>query len=141
MFKLPNDTELSLESLQITYANTTKPSTRWSSNFTEVKDGLVGIPSINEFQQRYNDSLSESGLLMSSGGAESFKDYIARGAYYHFSFTRDSEDKSTQVQISAKIGALAVAAGCNLFLCSWYSRGVELTTNNGAISEIRSLSV
>jgi len=93
-----------LESLQITYANTTKPSTRWSSSFSKVQNGAAGNPSINEMQQRYNDSLQESGLLMSSGGAETFKDYLARGPYYHYSFTRDSEDKSTQVQISAKVG-------------------------------------
>ena len=141
MFKLPLDSDLLLESLQITYANTTKPSTRWSSSYSEVKDGAVGNPSINELQQRYNDSLQESGLLMSSGGAETFKDYLARGPYYHFSYTRDSEDKSTQVQIAAKVGFEPANIPSNLFIVSWYSRGVEITTHNGQIQEIRSLSI
>jgi hypothetical protein len=141
MFKLPLDSDYLLESLQITYANTTKPSTRWTSSFSEVNNGAVGNPSINQLQQRYNDSLQESGLLMSSGGAETFKDYLARGAYYHFSYTRDSEDKSTQVQISAKVGFEPADAPANLFLVSWYSRGVEITTSNGQINEVRSLSI
>ena len=141
MFKLPLDSDLLLESLQITYANTTKPSTRWSSSYSEVKDGAIGNPSINELQQRYNDSLQESGLLMSSGGAETFKDYLSRGPYYHFSYTRDSEDKSTQVQIAAKVGFDPAAVPSNLFIVSWYSRGIEITTHNGQIQEVRSLSV
>ena len=123
MFKLPLDSDHKLESLQITYANTTKPSTRWTSSYSEVKDGAVGNPSINELQQRYNDSLQESGLLMSSGGAETFKDFLARGPYYHFSYTRDSEDKSTQVQISAKVGFDPATVPSNLFIVAWYSRG------------------
>ena len=147
MFKCPVDptrlvdSDLLLESLQITYANTTKPSTRWSSSFSKVQDGAAGNPSINEMQQRYNDSLQESGLLMSSGGAETFKDYLARGPYYHYSFTRDSEDKSTQVQISAKVGFDPAAVPSNLFIVAWYSRGVEITTTNGQIQEVRALSV
>jgi hypothetical protein len=141
MFKLPADSDFKMESLQITYANTVKPSTRWTSNYSEVKDGAVGNPSINELQQRYNDSLQESGLLMSSGGAESFKDYLTRGPYYHFSYTRDSEDKSTQVQISAKVGFDPSTVPANLFLVSWYSRGIEISTSNGQIQEIRSLSI
>ena len=111
---------------------------------SEVKDGAVGNPSINELQQRYNDSLTESGLLMSSGGAETFQDYLARGPYYHYSFSRDSEDKSTQVQVSAKVNFTTVNVsdvGCNLFIVAWFSRGVEITTSNGQIQQIRSLSV
>jgi len=147
MFKCPVDptrlvdSDLLLESLQITYANTTKPSTRWSSSFSKVQNGAAGNPSINEMQQRYNDSLQESGLLMSSGGAETFKDYLARGPYYHYSFTRDSEDKSTQVQISAKVSFDPAAVPSNLFIVAWYSRGVEITTTNGQIQEVRALSV
>ena len=131
MFKLQNEEDLKLKSLQITFANTTKPSTRWESSFGA---------GINKLQQRYNDSLQESGLLMSSGGAETFKDYLARGPIYHYSFTRDSEDKSTQVQVQLGFDAVN-PANANIFLVSWYSRGIEITTHNGQIQEVRSLSV
>jgi hypothetical protein len=147
MFKLPVDatalveSDLLMESLQITYANTTKPSTRWSSSYSKVQNGGAGNASVNELQQRYNDSLQESGLLMSSGGSETFKDYLARGPYYHYSFTRDSEDKSTQVQISAKVGFDPANVPANLFIVAWYSRGIEISTTNGQIQEVRGLSV
>jgi hypothetical protein len=143
MFKLPADQDLLLESLQITYANETKPSTRWTSSYSEVLNGAAGNPSINELQQRYNDSLMESGMMMSSGGCETFQDYILRGPYYHYSFARDSDDRSTQVQVSAKVnftGPIA-DAGANLFLVAWYSRGVEITTMSGMIQQIRTLSI
>ena len=131
MFKLQDEEDLKLKSLQITFANTTKPSTRWESSFGA---------GINKLQQRYNDSLQESGLLMSSGGAETFKDYLSRGPYYHYSFTRDSEDKSTQVQVQLGFDGVS-PANANIFLVSWYSRGIEITTHNGQIQEVRSLSV
>ena len=72
-------TEKNLKSLQLTYANVSKPSTRWSSDFT---------PQIFELQQRYNDSLSESGMLFSSGGAEPIEAWLERGPYLHYSFNR-----------------------------------------------------
>jgi hypothetical protein len=84
----------------------------------------------------------ESGLLMSVGGAESFEDWIKRGPYYHYSFARDSEDKSTQVQIQAKINFSDPATvGCNIFLAAWYSRGVEISQDGGMIQQVRSLAI
>ena len=78
---------------------------------------------------------------MSSGGAETFQDYLARGPYYHYSFNRDSEDKSTQVQVQLGFEGAFSPANANIFVVSWFSRGVELTTTNGSIQEVRSLSV
>ena len=124
-----------LRSLQITFANTTKPSTRWGSAYT--LDGVA--PTINELQQRYNDSLSESGLLQSSGGAESLDEWLLRGCYYHYSFNRDASDKSTQVQVSLDFAA--AETGANVFLVCWFSRAIELTTQGGSIQAVRSLSV
>ena len=121
---------MNLTSLQLTYANCTKPSTRWAGDYGS---------GVNQIQQRYNDSLGESGMLMSSGGSETLENYIERGAYYHYSFTRDAEDRSTQVQLSTTFSTLE--AGANIFICSWYSRAIELTTTNGMIQSVRSLSV
>jgi len=85
------------------------------------------------------DSLGESGLLTSSGGSESLEEFLERGPYYHYSFTRDAEDRSTQVQLSTTFSTLE--AGANIFLVSWYSRAIELTTTGGQIQSVRSLSV
>jgi len=135
----PNSERL-IKSLQVTFANSTKPSTRWGSAYT--LDGGVPVtdpPSMNELQQRYNDSLSESGMLQSSGGCESLDEFLQRGMYYHYSFERDASDKSTQVQLSMDFAA--IEQGANVFLVSWYSRAIELTTQNGSIQAVRSLSV
>jgi hypothetical protein len=123
-------TEKNIKSLQLTYSNVTKPSTRWHSDYTGI---------LNELQQRYNDSLSESGLLMSSGGAESIDQWLERGPYFHYSFVRDAEDRSSQVQLSIDYSSLE--ENSNVFLVAWFSRAVELTTVGGTITAVRSLSV
>ncbi len=146
MFKLPVGTgsvnqDLLLESLQISYANQVKPATRWTSAFTGLL-GTAGNPSINELQQRYNDSFMEAGTLMDPAGCESFEDFIKRGPFYYFSFERDSADKSTQVQVAAKINFTDLATvGCNLFLVAFYSRAIELTMDGSMVQQVRALAI
>jgi len=130
MFKCVDGSEKNLTSLQITYANTTKPSTRWESSFSATD---------NKLQQRYIDTQIESGMLHNPGGCESFGDWLKRGPLVHYSFAKDSEDRSTQVQLSTTYDALE--AGANLFIVAWYTRAVEITTSNGAVVEVRSLAV
>ena len=122
--------EVNLSSLQITYANTTKPSTQWTSEYGA---------NVNKLQQRYIDSLTECGIIHSEGGAESFKDWLQRGPYYYYSFNRDRDDRSTQVQITAQFSA--VPADAQLFLVAMYSRVSEITVEAGAVQAVRSLNV
>ena len=146
MFKLPRgggtfSQDLLVESLQLTYANQTRPSTRWVSAFGPVAGG-AGNPSINQLQQRYLDSITEAGLAESEGGAESFEDFIKRGPYYHYNFFRDASDASTQLQVSAKINFTDLATvGCNIFVAAWYSKAIELTMNGSMIEQVRSLVI
>jgi hypothetical protein len=118
-----------LESLQITYANMTKPSTRWDSEFKD---------DINKFQQRYIDDLTECRLIESDGGAESFGEWLQRGPYYFYSFNRDREDKSTQVQLSASFTSME--ADAQLFLVAMYSRVTEISVDDGTVQSVRSLN-
>ena len=129
LFKCKNGSQNLLESLQITYANMTKPSTRWTSSYA---DG------INKFQQRYIDDLTECRLIESDGGAESLGEWIQRGPYYFYSFNRDREDKSTQVQLSMQFTNLE--ANAQMFLVSMYSRVTEITVDQGIIQSVRSLN-
>ena len=129
-FRCVDGSEKNLTSLQLTYANTTKPSTRWDSNYTTA---------INEMTQRYNDSLLESGLLMNSGGCETFDEWMNRGPLYHYSFERDADDKSTQLQLSTTFSSLE--AGANIFVVSWYRKSTIITTSNGQVQAVRSLAV
>jgi hypothetical protein len=118
-----------LESLQITYANMTKPSTRWDSEFKD---------DINKFQQRYIDDLTECRLIESDGGAESFGEWLQRGPYYFYSFNRDREDKSTQVQLSASFTDME--ADAQMFLVAMYSRVTEISVDDGTVQSVRSLN-
>ena len=113
----------------------TKPSTRWDSQF---KSGAGPNENVNRFQQRYIDDLTECRLIESDGGAESFGEWLQRGPYYFYSFNRDREDKSTQVQLSASFTSLE--ADSQLFLVAMYSRVTEISVDEGIVQSVRSLN-
>ena len=123
-----------LSGLQITYGNTTKPSTKWASKYTTTTNQLV---------QRYHDNLSESGLIFNVGGAESLQDYMNRGLYCLYNFVRDQNDRSTQVQVSVDFSLLdagntELEANASVYLCAIYDRQTEITTANGTVVSVRS---
>jgi len=90
---------------------------------------------INELQQRYNDDLQETGLISNHGGAESFGEWLQRGYY---SFNRDREDRSTQVQVAAEFAS--IEAGANLMLVAFYSRVTEISVSGGQVQAVRGLN-
>lgn len=123
-----------LSGLQITYGNTTKPSTKWASKYTT---------STNQLVQRYHDNLSEAGLIFNVGGAESIQDYLNRGLYILYNFIRDQNDRSTQVQVSVDFSLLdagntELEANASVYLCAIYDRQTEITTANGTVVSVRS---
>lgn len=130
-FKTKDQSDEKLQSIQITYANTTKPSTRWTSEFT---------PTINYLKQRYTDTQLYSGKFWDSGGSEGFGDWLKRGPLMHYSFVRDQDDRSTHVQLSATYTG-GLEAGANLFVVSHYTRAIQISTTNGFISSVESLAV
>ena len=134
MFKTGTAMERQLQSIQMTYANVSKPATRWSSDYND---------NTNQLQQRYLETQLESGLISSQGGAETFEDFVKRGPMYHFSFQRDSEDKSTQVQLATSFrnAPSAITEDFNVFVVAWYSRSVQITTQSGTVVEVNALNV
>ena len=136
LFTTVNGDEKSMTSLQLTYANQVKPSTRWDSNFTNTVGGRQ-----NQWQQRYVDNLREANLLDSDGGAEDYQQFLERGVFVHYSFGRDESDKSTQAQLSLNYAGEFTGTPTKVFLVSHYTRAVELTTSNGVIVSVRTLTV
>jgi hypothetical protein len=126
------DAERQLESLQLTYANVTKPATRWSSDYG---------PNTNQMQQRYVDTQIESGLIDNVGGAESFQDWMDRGPLYHFSYSKSMDDRATQLQISTKFKSGSFAGNAYLFVVAWHSVQCEIITEHGQIVSVRKLAV
>ena len=116
MFGVADRSDENLSSIQLTYANASKPATRWTSEFTA---------STNYMKQRYNDTQLYSGKFWSEGGSETFADWIKRGPIYHYSFIRDENDRSTHVQLNTQFGNLA--AGTNVMICALYTRAIEIS--------------
>ena len=135
----PQSNQNLLRSLQITYANCTKPSTRWGSDYNNVVgSGPAAVGTVNMLQQRYNDDLQETGLIANHGGAESFGEWLQRGPYFYYSFNRDREDRSTQVQVAAEFASFE--AGANLMLVAFYSRVTEITVSGGQVQAVRNFN-
>lgn len=118
-----------LKSIQITYAGLTKPPTRWVSALDNTQ---------NQMQQRYLDTQIESGQAFSPGGCESYADWLANGPIYHYSWERDANDRSTQIQIQADFGTVA---DTNLFIVAHYTKSVEISVENGFVAEVKSLTI
>ena len=123
---------LDLTSIQITYAGITKPPTRWTSE----RSFLNGT---EKLQQRYLDTQIESSQAFSPGGCEPFAEWKNNGPIYHYSWIRDANDRSTQVQIQANFSAMN--AGNNIFIVSHYTKSVEISVENGFVAEVKSLTI
>ena len=127
--------ERSLTNVQITYAGISKPSVNWSNN--EYTFLVNGNTATNQLQQRYFDTFREAGVAYREGGVESYEDYLDRGLLLHWSYVKDTNNKATEVQLSAKFNA-ALPANTRLFLVAHFTKIVEMTSVGGNIVEIRS---
>ena len=93
-----------------------------------------------KLQQRYLDTQIESGQAFSSGGCETMADWLLNGPIYHYTFVRDANDRSTQVQLSTQWKGVLDPAD-NLFLVAHYTRSVEIQVEAGYISSVASLNL
>jgi hypothetical protein len=121
---------LSLRNYQIQYANITKPSVRFESNFGA---------STNLLQQRYITSALESGQYFNPAGFESYSDYMERGPYIHESFVKSADNLATRAQIVASFGQINTP--CRLFIVAHHSRTIQITRQNGMVVEVQTLNV
>jgi len=126
--------ERNLTAIQVTYANITKPQTRWDSSFLANGNYLV---------QLYMQSLIENHLDDDVGGAETMDQWLQRGPLYCWRFERDGDDHSTEVQTQVTYADVApqVWQTANLFLCAEYTRATEITHTNGQIVDVRALNI
>jgi hypothetical protein len=125
-------TNVKLNNLQITFANCSKPPTNWLSMSGIKTEGL---------HQRYLDCQIESGQAFSSGGCETFGDWRKNGPIFHYTWVRDSNDRSTQVQLSAQWSGDISASTDNIFVCAHYTRSVQIDVENGYISQVSALNI
>ena len=128
-FRSTANTQDNLTSLQLTYAGLSKPSTQWGS----VYDEATGV---NRTQQRYMETMLENQLAFSPGATEKFGDWHD-SPYYAFSFNKDMNDRSTQLQ--AQINLSALADNCNLIVSCFYDNTINITTEKGVVTQVRKL--
>lgn len=93
--------DLLLERFFIQYGTQQKPTPDFDGRFSSVQ-GDTTQPQTNYLVHRYVDSLMQADLFHTEGGADSFKDWLRRGPYYHFRWPKDGVEQSTRVSINFK---------------------------------------
>ena len=148
-FKVLNGSDLPLETIQLTYDGQVQPTVRWLSGF--ANNSPAGRNSAL-LQQLYNSSLIARRSENAQGGAESFNEWLDRGAVYSFYWARSGDSRSTDLQVTIGYngaGLPSPGAGLpagfdtrsKLFVACEYDRCVEVTTAGGLITAVRSLNV
>jgi len=119
--------EENLAQIQVTYGSVSKPSTLYSSEYSDNDNRMV---------QRWLSSQYHSKKINNQGGTEAFNEWMDRGPYYHFDFQRDKMDSSTYVNVQISFGAPGLPAGCQLMLVAHYTRQVELSYESGYVTQV-----
>lgn len=145
------DFDLTLQNIQISYANKSLPMNPWQSNFSEgtsagppsvVAYPIIGSTCDDRLIQWYYQGFIDTSQLNREGGVEDLQLWLNRGPIFKFSFDRDSQDRSTEVNliISYSGGANAYDASAtptNIFLVAQYIKPVELTFAGGMVTNVR----
>jgi len=129
LFTTTGGEETDLRTIQLTYANKTLPSTDWDSKV---------VVNTLQLQQRYYDTFLNLDSLNNEGGTRTFRDWLESGPMYAFNFSRSYDDRSTHVQLRLSFGNMV--ADTNVFICAYYTRMVQITSTNGYISNVTSMS-
>jgi hypothetical protein len=117
--------ELKLLNLQLTFANTSKPSVQYST-----PHGL---------QQRWYDSLVHLGQSENGGGTETYNDWLTRGPVLYFSFEREELDRSTQLTVQAQFEKLADDVTLQVY--AFHKRASMITVDRGFVTEVKSVAM
>ena len=119
-----------LDSFQLTYANTSKPSIRFNSEFSAKTSTIA---------QRFHDTYSEAGMSELQGGTESLSTWV-ESPIFAYSFLRDSSDRSTQLQLNINFRRF-MPPNTNIIICAFHTRTCEVSYNQGLITDVRTLTV
>jgi hypothetical protein len=130
---LYNNIANNVQNIQVTYGSITKTQTLYSSGY----DSNSGV---NNNVQRFLQSIQYSGKITSEGGAESHPQYLERGNYWHFDFSKDKNDTSSYVNVQISFLNANIGQSQNLFIVAHYSRQCEISYENGFITQVVSVN-
>jgi len=130
-----------IQYIQVTYGSVTKTQTLYSSRYQPLSTGLLSDNGINFNIQRWLQSIQYSGKITSDGGSESHQNYLDRGNYWHFDFSRDKNDTSSYVNVQLSFnGPQTIDPSDQLFIVAHYSRQCEIQYENGFITQVVSVN-
>ena len=138
-FKTLGREDENLQQIQVTYGSVTKPSTLYQSEYTITPGEPTGNDNKNQMIQRWVSSQYHSNKMLNEGGCESLDEYLDRGAYYHFDFSRDKNDTSTYVNVFIKYGS-SLPADTQLFVVAHYTKMVQMQYEQGYITQVVSVN-
>jgi hypothetical protein len=133
-FKMIGGSQNNLRSLQLTYDNTSRPSTRWQSNYNDTP---VAGETFNTLQHRYIETMHETDLVTSAGGGESFAEWMENGPLISYAFPKDQNSMSTEVQL--QVDYTSLGANARIFLVASFRKATRVTTSNGQVVAVESL--
>ena len=90
------DQATQLQRWYLQYAGQKFPQVDWDAEFNVDGGGLF----VDHLTQLYMNTQLQCGGYMDSGGAESFKDWVDRGCYYHFLTPTDGTSVDTRVVLN-----------------------------------------
>ena len=138
MFKVLDNSDLKLATIQVSFGGTTKPAQQIDSNFYN---------GIDQMKQYYRDSYAESDLYKSQG-AETYYDFLQRGPFYHYTFKKDVNNQATEVTVSTTFtglpnglgsGAVGGTGKARVFVVAHYKRSIEVETSDGMVKRVNTV--
>lgn len=90
-------------------------------------------------QERYYQSLSETGMLFDPAGAETLNQWQRKGPYYYFNWNRATSSGATRVQVAQEFEGQDAIANANVLLFSLSETSAVVSVRNGEITSVEQI--
>lgn len=136
-FAAPTGQEQNLTRFYINYNNMQKPSPDFDGKYT-TSLGSTLLKQTNNLTQRWADTLLQAGAYHTEGGAESLKDWLNRGMYFHFLWPKDAVENNTRVNINYQFSQVFTPGDKQhkLLLFSWWRTAYHIVHRNGRVEKM-----
>lgn len=106
---------------------------------TPINDDLGNPARRLYIQERYYQSLAETGMLFDPAGAETLNQWQRRGPYYYFNWNRSTNSGATRVQVAQEFEGADAIANANVLLFSLSETSAVVTVRNGEITSVEQI--
>lgn len=106
---------------------------------TPENDDLATPARRLQIQERYYQSLAETGMLFDPAGSETLNQWQRKGPYYYFNWNRATSSGATRVQVSQEFEGADAIANANVLLFSLSETSAVITVRNGEITSVEQI--